>query len=289
MGTDSLERALRLLKIVEQSPGGLRHTEIARLLDIPKSTCSYITQKLEREGYLVKDAGGRNFKVGLATVALAHGALREIGVRSVAEPALYRLTHETRLSAGIGVLERGRVLLVDRVEGASFVDAAVQAADAGVRRRGRFRIREQRDIGRELPAHTTALGKVLLAYLPRKEALGVIAEQGLRRSTAKTIVSKSKLLAELAVVRKQGYAIADEEAVLGVRSLSLPIFDAAGGVRAAVSVNGSPQEAVWSDLDRLVELVKAAARDISTRARLAVGDWLPGRLRVRGPVDESRS
>jgi len=147
------------------------------------------------------------------------------------------------------------------------VDAAVQVADAGARRSGRYRVREQRDIGRVLPVHTTALGKVLLAHLPRKAALDVIAEQGLRRSTPKTIVSKSKLLAELAMVRKRGYAMSDEEAVLGIRSLSLPIFDGVDGVRAAVSVNGSPQEEVWADLEWLVKLVKAAARDISARAR----------------------
>lgn len=265
--TNSLDRALRLLKILEHTPGGLRHAEIARVLAIPKSTCSYITQKLAQEGFLAKDPAAGTFKIGLATVALAHGALREIGIRSVAEPALYKLTGETGLSAGIGVLERGRVLLVDRVEGPNFVDAAVEVAEGGARRKGRYRLREQRDIGRELPVHTTGLGKVLLAYLPRQRVLQVIADQGLLRSTPKTIVSKSRLLAELAMVRKQGYAMADEEAVLGIRSLSLPIFDAAGAVRAAVSVNGSPGEAAWSDLERLVHLVKAAARDISARTR----------------------
>ncbi len=265
--TNSLERALGLLKIVEETPGGLKHAEISRALSIPKSTCSYITSKLASEGFLIRDDDDGRFKIGLATVSLAHGALREIGIRSVAEPALYKLTIETGLSAGIGVLERGRVLLVDRVEGPRFVNDAVEVADGGVRRKGRYRLRDQRDIGRELPAHTTALGKVLMAYLSRKQILKLIADHGLLRSTPKTIVSKGRLLSELSMARKQGYAIADEEASIGVRSLSLPIFDAAGGVRAAVSVNGVPQEPVWSDLPYLVKMVEAAARDISRRAQ----------------------
>ena len=262
--TNSLERALALLKLVEQTRGGLRHTDISRLLKIPRSSCSYILRRLEREGYVICDQDTGRYRIGLTTVALAHGALREIGIRSVAEPALYKLTSETGLSAGIGVLERGRVLLVDRVEGPRFVSNAVQTPAQG---RASYRVREQRDIGRELPAHSTALGKVLLAYLPLHQVLEVIAQSGLLRSTPRTITSKAKFLAELELVRKQGYAIADQEEYLGLRSLSAPIFDVDGAVRAAVSVNGSPSEPVWNNLDDLIKLVEAAGRDISRRAR----------------------
>ena len=252
--SNSLERALVLLKVIEQVPGGLQNAEISRKLKIPKSSCSYILRRLEREGYLIRDEATARYRIGLAMVALAHGALREIGIRSVAEPALYRLTNQTGLSAGIGVLERGRVLMVDRLEGPEFVSNTQP------------RKREQRDIGRELPAHSTALGKVLLAFLAPKQVLNVIAERGLARSTPKTIVSKTKLLSELEVVRRQGYAIADEEADRGLRALAAPIFDADGTVRAAVSVNGSPAENVWNDLGELVRLVEVAARDISKRS-----------------------
>jgi DNA-binding IclR family transcriptional regulator len=260
VATNSLERALALLKMVERTPGGLRQAEIGRQLEIPKSTCSYITSRLEREGYLLRDPASGRYRIGLATVALAYGALRETGIHSVAEPALYKLTGETGLSAGMGVLERGWVLLVDRVEGPGFVNRAVEARPV--------RERSQRDVGRELPAHSTALGKALLAYLPWEQVKAVIAQRGLGRYTRKTNVSETRLREELELVRKQGYAIADGEAYLDLRALAAPVFDAGGGVRAAVSVNGSPADAVWSDLEKLVGLVQAAARDISRRARL---------------------
>jgi DNA-binding IclR family transcriptional regulator len=265
-GTNSLERALVLLKIIEQTPGGLRNTDISRQLDIPKSSCSYIVSRLEREGYLIKDAASNRYKIGLTPVALAHGALREVGIRTVAEPALYKLTNQTGLSAGIGVLQKGRVLLVDRVEGPRFVDRAIQAAAGRTART--LRVRAQRDIGRELPAHSTALGKVLLAFSPRQQVLDVIAKLGLARSTATTIVSKKRFLAELDLVRKQRYAVADGEAYSDLRALSVPIFDGDGEVRAAVSVNGDPSEPVWDDLPELVTTVEDAARDISRRARI---------------------
>ena len=263
-----------LLKMIEQAPGGLRNADISRRLDIPKSSCSYIVSRLEREGYLIKDAASNRYKIGLTPVALAHGALREVGIRTVAEPALYKLTNQTGLSAGIGVLQNGRVLLVDRVEGPRFVDRAIQAA--GSRSTRAFRIRTQRDIGRELPAHSTALGKVLLAFSPRQQVLDLIANRGLARSTATTIVSKKRFLAELDLVRKQRYAVAEGEAYSDLRAMSVPIFDcygdpygdAGGEIRAAVSVNGDPSEPVWDDLAGLVKTVEDAARDISRRARI---------------------
>src|SRR5580765_6495097 len=127
-GANSLERALILLKVIEQTPGGLRNTDISKELKIPKSSCSYIVSRLEREGYLIKDPISKRYKIGLTPIALAHGALREVGIRTVAEPALYKLTSQTGLSAGIGVLQKGRVLLVDRVEGPRFVDRAIEFA-----------------------------------------------------------------------------------------------------------------------------------------------------------------
>jgi IclR family KDG regulon transcriptional repressor len=265
-GSSSLERALILLKAIEQTPGGLRNADINRRLKIPKSTCSYILSRLEREGYLIKDGLSRRYKIGLAPVALAHGALREVGIRTVAEPALYKLTRQTGLSAGIGVLERGRVLLVDRVEGPRFVDTAIQAAAARTVRSGSatsYRIRAQRDIGRELPAHSTALGKVLLAFLPGQSVIDLIFKQGPRN----TVGSRKRFLAELDLVRKQKYATADGEVYPDLRALSVPIFDADGEVRAAVSVTGNPSEPVWDDVAQLVRTVEDAARDISRRAR----------------------
>jgi IclR family KDG regulon transcriptional repressor len=257
---NSLDRALAVLELLEQTPGGLRNAEISRQLNIATSSCSYIASKLERKGYLRREEETRRYQIGLKTVALAHGALREIGFRSMAEPVLYRLASATGLSAGIGMLQQGHVLLVDRVESPEFIKEAVHRLPRG-------RTRDQRDIGRELPAYTTALGKVLLAYLPPVELAEFLHDLVLTRSTPKTIGSKARLIAALETIRKQGYATADEEEYLGLRALSVPIFDGARSVRAALSLNGNLREPAWRDERALVEMMKEAAHDISKRSR----------------------
>jgi DNA-binding IclR family transcriptional regulator len=268
--TNSLERALAILERIEQTPGGLRHADISREMHIPRSTCTYILSRLEQKGYVTRDEGSGCYQIGLTPVALAHGALRAIGVRSIAEPALYRLVSATGLSAGIGVLERGRVLIIDRVEGPEFVREAVEVAE-GLKLRQPERRREDRDIGRELPVHATALGKVLLAFLPAAQALALVEDSPLVRQTRNTITSKVRLLRELETVREEGYAVSDEEQALGIRAVAAPIQNGAGEVSAGVSLNGSVADQAWHDLGQLIGLVKDAAREISRRARLGSG------------------
>jgi IclR family transcriptional regulator, KDG regulon repressor len=252
-GTNSLERALALLELIEKTPGGLRNTDISRSLHIPRSTCSWILARLERQGYLTRDGGASRYKMGLKTIALAHGALRELGFRSCSEPVLYRIASETGLAAGIGVLEGGQVLVVDRAE-------APESSRSD-------RPRDQREIGRELPAHSTALGKVLLAYLSRGTLAACLDNPVLSRRTSKTIVSRTSLLLELRKIRRRGYATADEEYSRDLRAISAPIFDFTGAATAAISLNGSPSAPVWKAPRKLIALVTEAAHDISRSAR----------------------
>jgi DNA-binding IclR family transcriptional regulator len=145
--TNSLERALALLELLEQTPGGLTNAEISRHLGIPKSTCSYIMTRLERKGYLLRDQTcGKPWR-----------------------PHALSRTH---------------------------------------------RVREDRDIGRELPAH----------HLPRPQVLALVREQGLKRHTRTTITSRAGLLRELDLVRKQGYAISDREQSATVRAVAATDF-----------------------------------------------------------------
>ena len=144
MSTNSLERTLDLLELLEEIPDGLRNAEISRRLNVPTSTTSWNVTRLERRGYLERDPETRCVKLGLRVVALAHGALRELGFRAIAEPVLFRLAHDTGLSPGIGVIDGTHVLIVDRVEGR-------EVSNRGDSRRATdTRSREQRDIGREL-------------------------------------------------------------------------------------------------------------------------------------------
>lgn len=263
--TNSLDRALSLLEALETAPAGLTNADLCRLLQIPSSTCTYITSHLEKRGFVRRDVETRRYRIGLKTVALARCALRDLGFRSIAEPVLYRLTSETGLSAGIGVRQGTVVLMVDRVEGPDVVEDVVQ------RPKPYSRSRDNRDVGREMPLHSTALGKILMAYLPAAERRALLSDMRFERLTQATIVDLAELERQLELIERQGYAEADQEQFNGLRSVSAPIFDATHRVRAAISLNGSITAKAWLNLPALVERLTTAAHEISRQSRFS---WL---------------
>jgi DNA-binding IclR family transcriptional regulator len=247
-GTNSLERALAILEFVAHKSGGLTNAEISGHFKMATSSSSYILKRLERGGYLRRDPESARYEIGLKLVALSHGALRDMGLRRIAEPILHRVSAETKTSALIGVLERGRVMIVDKVEKPDLARIDI-------------------DIGVRYPAHSTALGKVLLAHLPERQLLDLFDHYGLPKTSPKTIASRSRLLEELRIVQKQGYAVSDGELFMGIRAVAAPIFDAGEEVSAAVSITGVT---VSVEETTLINTVKAAAREISRCFRTAM-------------------
>jgi len=109
---------------------------------------------LEREGYLARDKESGKYRIGLKTVILGRSALREVGFRSAGEPTLYRLAADTGLAANLAVLEGGHVIILDRVEGPTFIGSAKSSKGLDSRH-----MDGEWAIGSEAPAYTTAVGR----------------------------------------------------------------------------------------------------------------------------------
>ena len=244
--TNSLERALLVLDLVARERHGLTNAEISRRMRIAPSTCSYILARLEREGYVSRDKETARYQIGLRILELAYGALRTVGHRPVVEPALHRLVEQTRLTALVAVWLRGRAVVVEKLESPESIKIDV-------------------DIGYPLHAHSSALGKVLLAYLSPEELDRFVEEHGLPRRTPKTITSKARLLQELETTRARGYSVAIGEEFIGGRAVAAPILDVFGRVCAAVSGAGPTMHPIWKCPEEAIRCVKAAAQQISRR------------------------
>jgi len=272
LATNSLERALVILQLIGKTAGGLTNLEISCELKIARSTCSYILSRLEREGYLVRDKASGKYRIGLKTLILGRGALREVGFRVVSEPTLYRLATETGLAANLAVLEGDRVLVLDRIEGFAFVKAAIEESHktqspGGALQEVKSRqepTKEYREVSFELPVGTTALGRVLLAYLPADRIHEFVHHDSWAKKYSKSSGSQ-ELLAEFSKVREQGYCMMHFEPHNESCSLAAPIFDASDTVKAAVSVSCKRHLSIWNDEHALSEMVKDAAWEISSK------------------------
>ncbi len=154
------------------------------------------------------------------------------------------IVERVHLTVHLAVLDQGEAVYIEKVEAPGF-----------------FKVNTW--VGRRMFLHSTSVGKSLLAWLPRHDVEAIVRQHGMKKRTPKTITTISRLLAELELVREQGYAVDDEENSLGARCLGAPVFDAAGNVTAALGVSGTLTQMDEANMPRIVEALKDTARRIS--------------------------
>lgn len=245
-----LDRALDVLEALEQADTPLGTTELARRLGTTKSAAFRILVTLEQRGYVTKDPATTRYSLGARLASLGERALRGIDLRHVARPTLERLHHAFQETVNLGIPEGSEIVYIDMVE-----------SSHGLRMAAR--------IGSHHPAHSTALGKVMLAFLPSAEVARLLPER-LPPRTGRTITDRGALLDTLRAVRASGTAHERGENEDGARCIGVPIFDPRGWPVAAISVSG-PETRI--DDDRAAEIGRAlrgAAREIT---RAIGGAW----------------
>lgn len=239
----SLAKALRVLDLFNGVEGGLSLTEIAQRLGTQPGSIYPIVYTLHKFGYLARDAETKKYHLGLHILALANQILSSLDVRERAKPVLKKLARALEVNAHLAVLYEDEVLYLDREEAApSVVIPSV--------------------IGRRVPPHCTALGKVLLAH-DQETLERVLAKGPLPALTANTITNPEVLRRELERVRAQGYAVDWEEFHEGNICVAAPVRDYRGKVVAAISVSLPKTRLAHDPLDRFVKDVTSAAFEIS--------------------------
>lgn len=238
----SLERALCLLSVLEESGRSLSLTEVSAAAQLHKPTTQRLLSVLERYGYVEK--WQNRYYLGPAVLPLAHSYLLENELSRAALPVLQELAMASEETASVFVrLGRQRVV-VQRVEGS-------------------HPLRYVLPVGKRLPLHL-GVGKVLAAALPPEAREAFLEGLGPVLLADGKQLTKADLIEEFSLVRSQGYAISRNERELGMSSVAAPVFNAFGDVVAAVSVAGST-ERLDTKMDRLIVEVRRAAAAISER------------------------
>lgn len=247
----SLDRAADILEYLAFSKDSRGLLEISKDLGLHKSTVHRILGTLMHRNYVQQEAGTARYRIGLRLLELGDAVLQNLDLRPL-HRFLQELMQHSQETVHLGVLEDGEVVYVDKVE-------------------SKETIRMYSRLGHRVPAHCTSLGKMLLAYSPESAVERILAQRGLPRFTEHTITDEQTLWQHLAEIRRQGYAIDNEEHEKNIRCISGPIFDYKGGIAAAFSISG-PKFRMTQE--RLLEL-EPLVRDYSQTMSQALG--APGR------------
>lgn len=218
----SLGRALDLLDLVAKSRrDGARLTDLAAGLGLSKAATYAMLQTFLSRGFVTLIGDGR-YRLGMSLATLGDLAVSNVTLADVALPVLRALTQEIGLTSRVAILDDGYAVVVGRADGPGAIrfDAAL----------GR----------RELP-HCSAVGKAMLAAMPRAEAKAILRQVGTPRRTPHTLTTLASLDEALDETLARGYAIDDEEDTEGVVCMGTCVFDRAGNALGAISVTGLKQ------------------------------------------------
>jgi DNA-binding IclR family transcriptional regulator len=234
-GTQTVLRAVALLKAFSDDQPEWGLTDLSRALSLNKTTTYRLLTALESEGMVTRAAQGEGYRLGPAAIALGGQALRGSDLRTAARASLEYLAQAVRETVTLEVVVDGEMLILDEVMG-SHVLGNVQS------------------LGTRWPLHATSTGKAVLAHITPAER-GELLPSLLRRYTDKTVTRLAELRRELTLARQRGYAIAAEELEDGFVAVGAPVRNFAGAVLGAISIGGPSVRLAldrWPELGRLV-------------------------------------
>lgn len=218
----TIERVSQILDILGQSPQGISIRELSTKINLPKGTIHRLLSSLLHFGYVRQDPKTRNYFLGFKLVELGNLLLGQLDLRKEAEPFLRDLAKGTNETVHMVVMDRDEVVYIEKVE--------FEQNPGGLRMASRIGLRN--------PIHSCAVGKVLLADFSDEALDHFLRGKNLLRRTENTMTDPVQLREHLKLVRKQGFAIDDEENERGIRCIAAPICNEVGRVVAAISISG---------------------------------------------------
>lgn len=240
----SVDRALTILALLAKH-GELGVTELAGYLDVHKSTAFRLVTTLERHELVEQLTGRGKYRLGVGVLQLAGATSARLDIVQRSRPVTQRLAEELGETVNVTVLSGHEALYVDQTA----ASAALQPHNW---------------VGQRIPLHATSNGKVLLAYVSDARFAELTAPP-LRQFTERTMTDAGTLRAEVAGVRRTGYAVAVDELEIGLTAVAAPVVGADGEVAGSVSASGPSFRIPATRVPAVAAKVVAAGLEISRR------------------------
>jgi DNA-binding IclR family transcriptional regulator len=240
----SQTRVLDLLQMIAASERPLSLPELSLALVIPKPTVFRLCQRLEGDGYLEREPGGRHFNVGPSLVRLGLHAIRTGGSKLERHAILQTLVDTVGETCNFTTRAGTDVLYLDRVE-------------------TRWPLRLHLEPGSRVPIHCTSSGKIFLAHMSKAERNAVLGQKKLAPHTPSTITSRKDLDVHLETILAKDYSVDNEEFLLGLVAVAVPIRDAAGNVVAALACHAPVARMPVAKAIKLLPHIRIAAAKLA--------------------------
>lgn len=247
-GTDryivpALERGLRLLGEFGDSRT-LSAPELARRLDLPRSTVFRLLTTLESMGFLERTGGGNEYRLGLAVLRLGFEYLSSLELTELGQPVIARLCDDIRYPVNLVVRDQRSIVYVAKVTPPTPFSSAVR-------------------VGTRLPAHATVLGRILLEDLSLAELRALYPEEHLEVFSGSTPKTVLELFDMVEIDRQRGYVLGEGFYESSISTIAAPVRDGTGHIVAALGATIPSGHIDEDRIDELVQLVRNSADELS--------------------------
>jgi DNA-binding IclR family transcriptional regulator len=236
----ALFRALDLLETIARSGRSLALPDLEATLDLPKPTVHRLCQRLENEGYLMREPGGRRYTVGRRLLRLGFDVMRA-GATFDRHAILESLVNQIGETCNFTALAGHEVVYLDRVE-------------------ARWPLRLHLEPGSRVPLHCTASGKLFLSAMPVARRRRLLEALDLSALTPNTLTKRHDFETEFAAIRQQGYSLDREEFLLGLIAIAVPVIDRKGVTLAAIACHAPSARLSLDQAKGHLPLLQDAAR-----------------------------
>jgi DNA-binding IclR family transcriptional regulator len=237
------------LDVLEQFAGEheeLGVTELSKRLKLHKNNVFRLLATLESRGYIEQNRATENYRLGIRCLQIGQTFLTQMGLLRQAHPVIAGLAHTAHETAFVAVLRKSAVVPLDAVE----ADRPVRMTAA---------------VGEAQPLHSTAAGKVHLAFIPDADVREALID-GLTRFTDRTIVDRQALLQQLRKVVESGYSVEMGEHIEDVNAVAVPIRDYTRNVVGSLAVTGPAYRMMAERIDKeIAPLLLKAGQELSSR------------------------
>ncbi len=244
----SVQRTLDLMEALSAAQGEVSITQLASRTGLHVSTVHRLLSTLVHRGYVRQNPETSRYYLGSKLGLLAEGAPRYADLRFHSRPILTWLTDLTNETSNLVVIEDVAAVYIEQVQ-------------------CKQRVRLFNEIGSRVPLQCTAAGKILLACMPRERRDPIVERLEFKSYTPRSLASRSALLGALDLVRRNGYALDEEEFEAGVRCVAVPVLDANGNGVASVSVSAPAMRMNRARSLEILPAMRRAAADLEARLR----------------------
>jgi len=250
MKLSSLDKSLQVIEQLSRTPRGLSLSELTQTLGYPKSTIHHMLSTFLPYDYVSQDPETRKYRLGFRFLSISNIILDNLDIRKIAHEHLRELHQKCNEAVHLYVLRNGYLVCLDKIQTPGVGGLSLDTY-----------------IGFRTDPHAAASGKVILSELSHSQIEELYKDRPLKVYGKNTITSFAQLFEQLENIKKQGYAIDNEEYYEGARCIAAPVR-AGGRIEAAISVTGSIFSMTMDRITReLSVLVTSTAKAISSEMR----------------------